>query len=153
MDVVVQLRKIDKSGNLLKGMNFPSPAPESEAPEGETVKLYGPQGFLRASFSASRDGTRSSPDGQQVFYKHDREEKIPPGNIVPLEITLWPTGMVFAEGEGIMLSIAGHFLSAPVVAAMKAQAPDDENLGQHHVHTGGQYDSCLILPVVAGNRA
>ena len=153
MDVVVQIRKVDKSGNLLKGMNFPSPVAESEAPEGETVKLYGPQGFLRASSSPSRDEARSSSDGQEVFYKHDCEKKISPGTVVPMEITLWPMGMVFAEGEGIMLIIAGHFLSEPAVAAMRLQVPDDENVGQHHIHTGGKYDSCLILPVVAGNRA
>ena len=153
LDVVVQIRKMDKSGNLLKGINFPFPVPESEAPEGEAIKFYGPQGFLRASSSASRDDTKSSSDGQEVFYRHDREEKITPGNIVSLDITFWPMGMVFAEGEGITLLIAGHFLSEPVNAMLKLQALDDENEGQHQVHTGGRYDSCLVLPIVAGNRS
>lgn len=153
MDVVVQLRKIDSKGNLLAGLNFPAPVPESEAPEAETAKTYGPQGFLRASAAASRDKARSSPDGQEVFYRHDREDKIAPGTVVPLDITLWPMGMVFAAGEGIMLRIAGHFLSAPVVEAMKPKATDDENVGQHHIHTGGKYDSRLILPVVGVSRA
>ena len=153
MDVVVQLRKTDKAGHLLKSMHFPSATPENEAPEAETVKLYGPQGFLRASALPSRDETRSSADGQQVFYRHDCDEKIPPGKIVPLEITLWPMGMVFAAGEGIALSVAGHFLSAPPNAAMKLEAPDDENVGEHHIYTGGKYDSCLIVPVVANGRS
>ena len=153
MDVVVQIRKLDKSSNILKGMNFPFPVPESEAPEGETIKHYGPQGFLRASASPSRDEARSSSDGQQVFYKFDCEKKISPGTIVPLEITLWPMGMVFAEGEGLMLLVAGHFLSEPVTEALRIQEPDDENVGQHHIHTGGKYESCLILPTIAGNRA
>lgn len=152
MDVVVQLRKIDKFGNLLTGINFPFPVPQSEAPEGETIKTYGPQGFLRASHLPSRDEARSSSDGQEVFYRHGCEEKITPGTVVPLEITLWPMGMVFAKGEGIMLFVAGHFLSEPATAAMKLQEPDDENVGQHNIHTGGKYDSCLVLPVVAGNR-
>ena len=153
MDVVVQIRKIGKSGEILKGMNFPFPVPESEAPEGETIKHYGPQGFLRASASSSRDESRSSSDGQQVFYKFDREEKISPGTVVPLEITLWPMGMVCAEGEGIMLLVAGHVLSEPATAIMKAEEPDDENIGQHYIHTGGKYDSSLILPIVSGSRA
>jgi predicted acyl esterase len=153
MDVVVQLRKVDSKGNLLVGLNFPSPVPESEAPEGETAKTYGPQGFLRASSAASRDEARSSLDGQEVFYRHDREEKIAPGTVVPLDITLWPMGMAFAAGEGIMVRVAGHFLSEPSVEAMRPQASDDENLGQHHIHTGGKYDSSLILPVVGVNRA
>ena len=75
-----------------------------------------------------------------------------PGAVVPLYITFWPMSMVFAEGEGIKLFIAGHDLSEPAVATMKLQAPDDENMGQHHVHTGGQYDSHLILPIVARSR-
>lgn len=153
MDVVVQLRKIDSCGQLLEGVNFPCPVPESEVPTAETSKLFGPQGFLRASSSVSRDQTRSSSDGQEVFYRHDREEKISPGTIVLLEITLWPMGMVFAANEGILLRVAEHFLSAPANEVMKPQEPDDENVGQHYIHTGGGYDSCLILPVVAGSRA
>ena len=153
MDVVVQLRKVDSNGNLLAGLNFPAPVPASEAPEGETAKTYGPQGFLRASSAASRDEERSSPDGQEIFYKHDREEKIAPGTIVPLDITLWPMGMVFAAGEGIMVRVAGHFLSEPSVEAMRPQVTDDENVGQHHIHTGGKYDSSLVLPVVGTSRA
>lgn len=152
MDVVVQIRKIDKFGNMLKGINFPFPVPESEAPEGETIKHYGPQGFLRASMSCSRDDTLSSRDGQQVFYKFDRPEKIEPGTVVPLEITLWPMGMVFAEGEGIMLRVAGHFLSEPPNEILRPKEADDENIGQHTIHTGGSYKSCLVLPKVNGNR-
>ncbi|CAI7674012.1 unnamed protein product [Penicillium pancosmium] len=152
MDVVVQLRKIDNSGKPIKEIHFPCPAPENEAPEGETVKLYGPQGFLRASSMMSRDPSRSSADGQEVFYRHDQEVKVPRGSIVPLEITLWPMGMVFAPGEGIKLSVAGHFLSAPATPAIQLEKLDNENLGQHLLHTGGKHDSCLTLPVIAGNR-
>lgn len=153
MDVVVQIRKVDSAGSPLEGINFPCPVPESEVPEGETSKLYGPQGFLRASSSVSRDEERSSPDGQEVFYRHDREIKITPGTIIPLDITLWPMGMVFAANEGILLRVAGHFLSAGSTKAMKPEEPDDENIGQHYIHTGGRHDSSLILPVVAGSRA
>lgn len=152
MDVVVQLRKIDSSGESLKEIHFPCPAPESEAPEGETVKLYGPQGFLRASSVLSRDASRSSADGQEVFYRHDQEEKVPRGSIVPLEITLWPMGMVFAAGEGIKFSVAGHFLSAPATPAIQLERLDNANLGHHQVYTGGKHDSFLTLPVIAGNR-
>lgn len=62
-------------------------------------------------------------------------------------------GMAFAAGEGILLRIGGHFLSAPSVVVMKPQEAEDENVGQHYVHTGGKYDSCLVLPVVDGSRA
>lgn len=152
MDVVVQLRKIGKSGAMLKGINFPFPVPESEAPEGETIKHYGPQGFLRASMSCTRDESRSSADGQQVFYKFDRMEKIETGKIVPLEITFWPMGMVFAAGEGIMLRVAGHFLSEPPNDILRPKEVDDENVGTHWIHTGGEHASHLILPKISGNK-
>lgn len=101
MDVVVQLRKIDTNGNLLAGLNFPAPVPASDAPEGETAKTYGPQGFLRASAAVSRDVERSSADGQEIYYRHDREEKIAPGTVVPLDITLWPMGWRLRLGRAL----------------------------------------------------
>lgn len=153
MDVVVQLRKIDSAGDLLESIHFPCPKPVEEAPVQETTKIFGPQGFLRASASVSRDDSRSSSDGQEVFYKHDREQKISPGTIVPLDITLWPMGMVFAPNEGIMLRVAGHFISAPVSTQWRQRESDIENVGYHHIHTGGRYDSSLTLPIVAGSRA
>lgn len=152
MDVVAQIRKVDSSGNPLTGLNFPCPHPPDEIPEVETCKLYGPQGFLRASSTPSRDHARSSPDGQEVFYRHDCERKIAPGTIVPLDITLWPMGMVFAKGEGIMLRIGGRFLSEPSSEVMRPEVSDDENVGLHYVHTGGMYDSSLVLPIT-GSRA
>lgn len=91
--------------------------------------------------------------GQEVFYKHDREQKISPGTIVPLDITLWPMGMVFAPNEGIMLRVSGHFISAPVSTQWRQRESDIENVGYHHIHTGGRYDSSLTLPIVAGSRA
>ena len=153
MGVVVQLRKVDNKGNLLEAMNFPASVPENEAPGAETAKTYGPQGFLRACSLASRDESMASKDGQEVFYRHDREEKIKSGTIVPLDITLWPMGMIFAAGEGIMLRVAGRFLSEPSVDAMRPQTHDDENFGQHRIHTGKAFDSSLTLPIVSTGRA
>ncbi|KAL3483177.1 hypothetical protein BJX62DRAFT_245138 [Aspergillus germanicus] len=147
-----QYTEIAGYAKLLEGVNFPCPAPESEVPHAEASKLFGPQGFLRASSTVSRDQSRSSLDGQEVFYRHDHE-KIVPGTIVPLDMTLWPMAIVFAAGEGIMLRVGGHFLSAPSVEVMRPQEAEDENVGQHYIHTGGERDSVLILPVIAGNRA
>lgn len=152
MDVCVQIRKVDQSGKPMVGINFPTSVPEIELPDTSLCKTFGPQGFLRASHLVSRDEKRSSSDGQEVFYRHDREEKIPPGTIVHMEITLWPMGMVFAENEGILLRVGGHFLSAPPHKIWELKEPEDGNVGQHHIHTGGKYNSRLILPVVSGAR-
>lgn len=155
MDVVVQLRKVNSQNVPLSSLNFPALVPSSAAPLAETAQTFGPQGFLRASASASasRDETRCSADGQEIFYKHDSVEKITPGAKIPLDITFWPMGMVFAPGEGVMLRVAGRFLSEPPVDAMRPAAADDENVGLHWIHTGSEFDSHLTLPIVGVGRS
>ena len=144
MDVTVQIRKIDTNGKLLEHLNYPCPVPVEEVPNVNVAKTLGPQGFLRASHAISRD-----PSQPGIFYKHDRAETIEPGKIVLLEIQLWPMGMVFAANEGIVLKIAGHDMLYPEVGFLQSNEPEDENVGTHQVHTGGQYDSCLTLPIIA----
>lgn len=151
IDVVVQLRKIDKDGNFMKHLNFPMPGPESEVPEVNVCKYLGPQGSLRASHAGTLDPTKTSPDGQILFYKHDKQQKVPPGTIVPLDITLWPMAMIFDKGEGIALRIAGHDLGIPEMELprglpLPASPKPTETL--HHIHTGGQHDSLLVIPVL-----
>lgn len=153
MDVIVQIRKLSTTGQLLEGINIPSPDPLNDVPHTALSKFLGPEGYLRASSLTSRNNSKSSKDEQEVFYDFEKQQKIPPGTIVPIEITLWPTGMVFAKGEGIMLRVAGHVLAAPVRAGPGPTEPVDANLGRHFIHTGGKYDSCLTIPVIARNRA
>lgn len=148
MDVTVHIRKINTSGNALESLNYPCPVPAHEVANTNVAKVIGPEGFLRASHAISRDNSRSSADGQQVFYAHDRREAVPPGTKVRLEISLWPIGMVFEKGEGIMLRVSGGEMIYPEFVHLAPTEPEDENAGSHVVHTGGQYDSCLILPVI-----
>ncbi|KAK5048146.1 hypothetical protein LTR84_005816 [Exophiala bonariae] len=148
LDVAVQIRKLDISGQLLEHLNYPCPVPSAEVPNTNVVKTLGPEGFLRASHAISRDEERCQNSGQEVFYAHDRREPIEPGAIVPLEITLWPMGMVFEKGEGLMLKISGHGSSYPEFEAITPNEPDDENEGIHIIYTGGAHHSCLILPFI-----
>ncbi|KAJ9637616.1 hypothetical protein H2204_004765 [Knufia peltigerae] len=149
MDVGVMIRKIDSAGKLLEHLNYPCPVPTEQVPNVNVAKTLGPQGFLRASHRISRDDSRSRGDGQELFYTHDRREPIKPGTIVELQITLWPIGMVFAPGEGIVLSVSGHDMIYPEVDFLRLQEPDDENVGTHNIHTGGQHESRLILPIIS----
>jgi hypothetical protein len=149
MDVVVQLRKVDAKGNLLTSVNFPIPIPVGELQERtNTTTTLGPQGQLRASHAVSRIefGNGSNPD--IVEYAHDRTKPVPRGAAVRLDITLWPMGMVFGPGEGIMLRVSGHGLTLPEVSLLATTEPVDANVGAHTVHTGGKYDSYLVLPVL-----
>jgi len=148
LDVCVNIRKIDKSGKLLEHLNYPCPVPASEVADTNVAKTLGPEGYLRASHAVSRDDTRTRGDGQEVFYAHDRREPVVPGTKVRLEITLWPIGMVFEKGEGLLLRVSGHENIFPEFEGIKLQEPEDENQGQHVIHTGGEFESILTIPVI-----
>ena len=145
-DVAVQIRKIDSEGKLMEHLNYLCPVPIDQVPDVNVTKYLGPQGFLRASHAISID--KATEDTQEVFYRHDRREPVPKGKIVPLQITLWPTGMTFAPGEGIMLRVSGHEMGLPEVEHLRPTVPDDENIGRHNLFTGGRYDSVVILPII-----
>ncbi|KAF5594986.1 cocaine esterase [Fusarium pseudocircinatum] len=155
-DVVVQIRKIDNKGRQLSHLNYPCPDPIDEVPDVNTAKTLGPQGFLRASHSVSLNGDGGpvvSDDLSRetdVLYSHRVRQPISPGTIVRLEIPIWPIGMVFAAGEGIALNVSGHDMCLPETDLCRLTEPEDENVGQHYVYTGGKYDSHLIIPVIMG---
>ncbi|KJK65646.1 hypothetical protein P875_00010090 [Aspergillus parasiticus SU-1] len=148
-DVVVQIRKVSVSGELLESLNWsPMPAPGPKVPNVNVVKHLGQQGMLRASHHVSLQ-PRASEDDIPV-YDHRSREAITPGEIVPLLIPIWPLGVVFEAGEGLMLRISGHDMSLPEAESLRLKAPVDDNEGQHTVYTGGEYESYLAIPVIKG---
>ncbi|KAF5980733.1 x-pro dipeptidyl-peptidase c-terminal non-catalytic domain-containing protein [Fusarium coicis] len=144
MDVNIQIRKIDANGKLLTSLNYPCPVPAEEVANTNVAKFLGCDGMLRASHRVSKEIVDGLPT-----YKHNRLEKIPPGTIIDLEIPLWPIGMVFESGEGIVLRAAGHELRLPELEVLQNKKPTDDNIGRHQIHTGKQWDSYLLLPVIA----
>jgi uncharacterized protein len=73
------------------------------------------------------------------IYLHEREEKLIPGEIVPIEVEIWATSMVFEPGHRIRLDIdahdGSHYFSA-------------YNLYDNSIYVGGEYPSRLILPII-----
>ena len=149
MDVAVQIRKIDRNGKLLKQLNYPCPVPEHEVPDVNTAKTLGPQGFLRASHSVTLDRSKSKSE-VDLFYHHRFAEKIPPGTKTRLEIPIWPIGMIFAPGEGLMLRVSGHDKCLPELESCRLYEPEDDNVGRTTLYTGGEFDSTLTLPFILG---
>jgi predicted acyl esterase len=147
MDVVVQIRKVSAFGKLLESLNWsPMPKPQPEVPDVNIAKHLGQQGMLRASHHVSLR-PRENDDGFPV-YDHDRREPIPVGTVVPLLIPVWPVGMVFEAGEGLVVRVSGHDMSLPEVEMMRLKEPVDENRGKHTIYTGGEYASYLVLPFI-----
>ena len=149
MDIAVQIRKVDTSGKPLEHLNYPCPVAGSEVPNFNTAKTLGPQGFLRASHVVSLDSSQSASE-TEIFYNHRTRQSITPGTKIRLEIPIWPIGMVFAAGEGIMLRVSGHDMCLPETDMCILTEPEDENIGIHTLHTGGGFDSSLTIPVIAG---
>ncbi|KAL0261595.1 hypothetical protein SLS55_003025 [Diplodia seriata] len=144
MDVHVQIRKTGRDGRLLQSLNYPVPVDVTEVPDTNVAKYLGPDGMLRASHACTKEYRDGRP-----FYTSTRSESVPRGTVVPLEIPVWPIGMVFEEGEGVVLRVAGHDLRLPEVEWMRLTEPGDENVGRHVVYAGGGYDSYLVLPFIS----
>lgn len=77
---------------------------------------------------------------------HTTEELLGPGQIVPVEIPIWPTGMKWHAGEQLKLIVSGYNLKGPMFPGMPLTPT--RNKGEHIIHTGGKYDSHLLVPVI-----
>jgi hypothetical protein len=160
LDVYVICRKLDASGKPLMQLNIP---PESllAGTTAEDVlnlnifKYIGPNGRLRASHrKLSADPTLSKEQVPMLapaiaWHPHDGEEKIPPGQIVYLDIPLWPSGIIFEAGESTRLEIKGHEVTLPKFPSLD-RVPTNLNRGKHFVHTGPEHPSSVVLALASG---
>ena len=62
-------------------------------------------GWLRVSHRAL-DPARSTEF--QPVHPHDREEFLEPGEVVPVDIEIWPSSTWFAAGETLRLIVQGR---------------------------------------------
>lgn len=150
MDVFVQLRKASPAGKLLRNINIPLSdlgltSEDKVAVVNPNIHLS-PQGILRASRRAV-DESKSSSHWPHHPHTKASEELLIPGQIVQLNISTWPTGMIFEAGQKLVLKIAGHPLMLAEFEPLRGQFVA-ENKGRHEVHLGGKYGSHVVLPIV-----
>ena len=100
-------------------------------------------GWLRASHR-ELDEAKSTP--QQPIQAHRRQLMLKPGEVVPMEIEIWPSGTHFDAGEGIRVTVQGSDIYD--YEAMCDRHTLLINKGKHTLHTGGRYDAHLLIPVV-----
>ena len=74
--------------------------------------------------------------------------KIPPGEIVPVDIEVLPTSVVFEKGEMLRLVVHGSDIYFYPSEGHTDGHLDTVNKGNHTIHTGGKYDSFLLVPVI-----
>jgi uncharacterized protein len=98
------------------------------------------KGWLRAS-QRELDPSRSTP--LRPWHSHTRVQQVHSGEIVPVEIEIWPSATLFEAGTALQLTIQGHdAASYPAFGHRKLV-----NRGWHTVFTGGRFDSCIIVPL------
>jgi predicted acyl esterase len=152
MDLFIKVQKLNRNGKLLFSPTIPvaNPVLRKVLPflYRRGVKplsllfFSGPDGRLRVSRRAL-DDERSTEE--QPHLAHDRDETLSPGEIVPVEIGLRPVGMRWRAGEQLRLVVAGYNLSPIPLSGIAP--PELVNRGTHVIHTGGRYDSHLLIPM------
>jgi predicted acyl esterase len=132
LDLFVALTKRDADGATV---DFPY----------ANVLEHGPValGWLRVSHR-ELDEARST--ATRPFHVHAREEPVEPGDIVAVDVEVWPSGTRFEAGETLELKIMG---SDPYPGAALWRHPETRNRGTHAIHAGGSHDSKLVLSVLA----
>ena len=122
------------------------------------------QGWLRASHRKldPRLATEYRP-----YHTHDEQQPLAPGEIVPLEVELWPTSIAVRAGYRIALTVRGRDYEWSKTTGARLSNFKNELLGcgpflhddprdrpaavfggRVTLHLGGEYPSCLILPVI-----
>ncbi|KAI8651117.1 PepX-C domain-containing protein [Fusarium keratoplasticum] len=147
-DVFVQLRKADKDGNILTHINIPikdlGVASGKDVGDINPLKFLGPAGVLRASHRAI-DPILSEP--HRLHHDHTKQDKVPPGEIVRLDIPIWVAAIEFDAGEKLMVKVAGHEMRLAEFEPLRGQFRTD-NRGRQVVHFGGEFDSHVEIPFV-----
>lgn len=108
------------------------------------LMYLGPTGCLRASHRKI-DQTLSTPWWPEHDYS--TREDIVKGEVMKLEIGIWQTGIKFDKGEKLVLKVAGHSMVLAEFASLRGLM-GNANRGVHEVRVGGEWESCLVIPVV-----
>jgi uncharacterized protein len=131
MDLFLTLRNIGSDGNeIMETGQQGAPVPVAK-------------GWLRVSHR-ELDPELSLP--YRPYHKHVRRLYLTPGEIVKVEVEIWPTSMVFKKGNRIRLDVQPR---DGVGSAQYMHYHADYNSGAiNTIHAGGDKESYLLLPVI-----
>lgn len=129
LDLFVVLRKLDSAGNEIFFSGYNGYERDGIA-----------KGWLRVSHR-KLDPPRSTP--LRPWHMYTRIQKLRAGEIVPVEIEIWPSATLFEAGSTLQLTIQGHD-AARYPAFRHGRRV---NRGLHTIFTGGRYESRLAIPL------
>jgi hypothetical protein len=145
MDLFATLRAFDPEG---KEVTFFS-AVEPKAPVS--------QGWLRVS-QRKLDPRRSTEF--QPWHTHDEAQKLRPGEIVEVDLEIWPASLALPAGYRLALTLQGKDFERPGEPGPQKGSgwflhddprdrPPKIFSGTHFIHSGGGRESFLLLPELA----
>ena len=130
MDLLLTLRNFDADGyEVLETGQQGTPVPVAK-------------GWLRASHR-ELDPELSLP--YRPYHKHTRRLWLKAGEIVKVDVEIWPTSMVFKKGNRIRLDVQPRD-GAGSQGYLHYHA--DYNTGTNTIHAGGEHEAYLLLPVI-----
>jgi uncharacterized protein len=145
MDLFVLVQKLNRQGTPLQQFTVPNDGAllQDQTEKGASVLRYkGSNGRLRVS---ARHLDQTLTTDAVPAHSFDRVEKLHPGQIVDIEIDLFPIGLVFYPGEQLRLVISARNPLGAIMPGTRDYIP--HNSGKHIIHTGGQHASYLQLPI------
>ena len=145
MDLFVLIQKLDRFGTPLQAFTVPNRTAMAHdlTDHGATILRYkGSDGRLRVS-TRHLDATLATED--VPAHSFDRVEKLSDGEIVEVEVDLFPVGLVFHPGEQLRFVVSSSNLLGTLMPGIREYV--GANSGSHVIHTGGQHASFLQLPV------
>ncbi|KAJ0416228.1 Alpha/Beta hydrolase protein [Aspergillus carlsbadensis] len=134
LDVYTHLFKADKGGNVVNHLNIPTLI-QGLTPE--KAQQFTTNAFAR--YWVPMDSCLSGRTWKTL--SHAKVQPVNPGEIVQLEIQLWPTGLQFDAGEQLILKISGEKIGLATLPNLVKEA--NPNKGKHVLHLGGKHGSCL----------
>ena len=129
MDMFVNIQKLDTKGEWLPVDVLGEPHP-------------GTWGKMRVSHRSLDEDL--STDFQPI-QSHLKEEKLSPGEIVPVDIEIVPISRFWHKGQSLRIQIAGRYIRE---GWFEPLTWDTDSHGKHIIHTGGEYESYLQIPVI-----
>jgi len=146
-DLFVLVQKLTANGTPLQQFNTPNQGAmiqDVTERSGSVLRYKGSPGRLRVSMRHLDETMSTAAVPEHTF---DRVEKLQSGQIVDVEIGLFPIGLVFHPGEQLRLVISARNLLGGIFPGNDFY--DGRLDGRLIIHTGGSQASYLNLPVVA----
>lgn len=130
MDLFINVKKLSTTGEELPITLFGEPHP-------------GAWGKMRVSH-------RKLDEAKSKHYlpvqAHLEEEKLKPGEIVPVDIAIVPTSRFWHKGQSLRVEIAGRYIRRE--GWFEPLTWETDNKGEHVIYAGGKYDSYLQVPII-----